>query len=203
MNNLKKSPAYPVVFMIVLSFVLTFLLAALYGFTEPIAKFNEDIELKGKILDVFSVELENSEAETIDKAFNENVEISEFNDKPLYILKENDKEAAYAVPFAGPGLWGEIDGYVGVNSDLNEILGIQFTKQAETPGLGARIEEVEYRDQYRNIDISSSDTGAYVMNNPAPGGNIDAISGATQTSDAVVNMVNEDLANFIEMKGGN
>ena len=41
------------------------------------------------------------------------------------------------------------------------------------------------------------------MNNPAPGGNIDAISGATQTSDAVVNMVNEDLANFIEMKGGN
>ena len=203
MNNLKKSPAYPVVFMIVLSFVLTFLLAALYGFTEPIAKFNEDIELKGKILDVFSVELENSEAETIDKAFNENVEISEFNDKPLYILKENDKEAAYAVPFAGPGLWGEIDGYVGVNSDLNEILGIQFTKQAETPGLGARIEEVEYRDQYRNIDISSSDTGAYVMNNPAPGGNTDAISGATQTSDAVVNMVNEDLANFIEMKGGN
>lgn len=203
MNNFKKSPAYPVVFMIVLSFVLTFLLAALYGFTEPIAKFNEDIELKGKILDVFSVELENSEAETIDKAFNENVEISEFNDKPLYILKENDKEAAYAVPFAGPGLWGEIDGYVGVNSDLNEILGIQFTKQAETPGLGARIEEVEYRDQYRNIDISSSDTGAYVMNNPAPGGNIDAISGATQTSDAVVNMVNEDLANFIEMKGGN
>lgn len=203
MNNFKKSPIYPVIFMVILSFILTFLLAALYGFTEPIAKFNEDIELKGKILDVFSVELENTEAETIDKTFNENIEISEFNSKPLYILKENGNDAAYAVPFAGPGLWGEIDGYVGVNSGLNEILGIQFTKQSETPGLGARIEENEYRNQYRDIDISSSDLGNYVINKPAPGGNIDAISGATQTSDSVVNMVNEDLANFIQTKGGN
>ena len=41
------------------------------------------------------------------------------------------------------------------------------------------------------------------MARPAQGGNIDAISGATQTSTYVENMVNEDLGAFIEdMKGG-
>ena len=203
MEKTKKGPLYSVLFMVILSLVLTFLLAALNGYTEPLVAFNQDIELKGKILDVFMIEPASDKAVDIDSSFNEKVEIGEFEGKPMYIHKEAGKEVGYAVPFAGPGLWGEIEGYVGINAELNEILGIQFTKQSETPGLGGRIEETEYRDQYRNVDISDSQAGEFVINNPAPGGNIDAISGATQTSSSVTDMINDDLNRFIESKGGN
>ncbi|NMB15255.1 MAG: NADH:quinone oxidoreductase, partial [Gallicola sp.] len=37
---------------------------------------------------------------------------------------------------------------------------------------------------------------------PADGGNVDAIAGATQTSTFVINMLNEDITEFIKSKGG-
>lgn len=203
MEKIKNSSIYPIVFMIVMAAILTFLLAALHEFTAPRVAFNEELDIRTKILDVFQIEVDNESVEAINSTFEENVNENEFKGAPMYIYQdENGQDLAYAVPFAGPGLWGRIQGYVGVSSDLSTIAGIQFTDQSETPGLGARIEEEEYRDQFRGIDISDADPGQYVASEPQ--GQIDSISGATQTSDAVIDMVNNDLEDFIGyVKGGN
>ncbi len=105
---------------------------------------------------------------------------------------------AYAVPINGPGLWGSISGYIGVSEDLTKTTGLEFIKQDETPGLGGRITEDAYKNQFRGLDISNYTDKNIVINRPASGGNIDAISGATQTSTFVVNMINEDLDEFIK-----
>ncbi|MFR7871649.1 MAG: FMN-binding protein, partial [Fenollaria timonensis] len=55
-----------------------------------------------------------------------------------------------------------------------------------------------YKNQFRGLDISNYTDKNIVVNRPASGGNIDAISGATQTSTFVVNMINEDLDEFIK-----
>lgn len=200
--NKQKSVVYPVIFMLVLSLVLTAALAALNAYTTPIVEFNQDIALKEKILYVFDIDPGSTEAEAIDKTFNENIETEEFEGNPLYVLKENGEAKAYAVPFNGPGLWGSIDGYIGIDKDLKTITGIDFIKQEETPGLGGRIEEAPYKEQYRGLDVSQPTGDSYVINRPAPGGNIDAISGATQTSNFVMTMINEDLMNFINSRQG-
>ena len=198
----KKSMLYPTLFMLVLSVVLTAALAALNAFTAPIVEFNQEIELKQKILNVFNIDTPSNEAEVIDETFAANVTQEDYNGKALFVQKEGDQTKAYAVPFDGPGLWGGIEGYIGVSEDLSTVTGIDFIKQEETPGLGGRIEEDPYKDQYRNLDISTINNDSPVINRPAPGGNIDAISGATQTSTFVMNMVNEDLMEFISNRKG-
>lgn len=197
----KKAIAPAVIFMFVLSLVLTLALAFLNHITTPVVEFNQDIELKGKILNVFDKYDESYDAETIDKIFKENVETSDYKGQNLYTLKENNEDVAYAVPIDGPGLWGSIFGYIGVTKDMSKTTGIEFIKQEETPGLGGRITEAEYKNQFRGLDISDYKDGKIVINRPASGGNIDAISGATQTSTFVVNMINEDLDEFIKNGG--
>lgn len=198
----KKSFIYPVVFMLVITGVLTFLLAVINHVSLPVIEFNQEIELKQKILTVFDVLPENATPEEIDKLFNDNIKEEEFNDTPLYILEKDGTTVAYAVPFNGPGLWGSIDGYLGINADLKTVTGIEFIKQEETPGLGGRIAEPEYKAQFKGLDISDSSSGEIIINRPAPGGNVDAITGATQTSTFVTNMLNEDVMAFIKAREG-
>ena len=197
----KKSVVYPVIFMLGLTLVLTLALALLNHVTTPTIEFNQDIELKQKILNVFNILPEDTSASNIDKTFKDNVEEEDYKGNKLYILKQDGEEKAYAVPINGPGLCGSISGYVGITKDMKKLVGIEFIKQDETPGLGGRITEDEYKNQYRDLDISKPVDGKIVINKPANGGNIDAISGATQTSTFVVNMINEDVNEFIENGG--
>lgn len=199
----KKSIAYPIVFMLILSAVLVFVLAFINKLTTPKIEFNSEIELKSKILYVFDIPVDSENPEEIDKVFNENIEEKDYEDTKYYVYKKGDEVEAYAVPIEGPGLWGTITGYIGVNKDFTETTGIEFIKQDETPGLGGRISEAPYKEQYRGIDISTPTDGKYVINKPANGGNIDAIAGATQTSTFVTDMINDDLKTFIEKEGGN
>lgn len=198
----KKSFIYPVVFMIILTGILTFLLAVINEVSLPVIEFNQEIELKQKILYVFDILPENATDKEIDKVFTDNIKEEKYKDNTLYTLEKDGKAVAYAVPFDGPGLWGSINGYLGINADLKTATGIEFIKQDETPGLGGRISEPEYKEQFRNLDISDASSGEIIINRPAPGGNVDAITGATQTSTFVANMLNDDVMAFIKAKEG-
>lgn len=193
----KKSMLYPVVFMVVLTALLIGFLAVLNQVTTPVIAFNQEVELKRKILSVFDLLEENMTDEKVNEVFNKEITEEKADGKTIYILSDK----AYAVPFDGPGLWGNIDGYLGITKDLKTVTGIEFINQSETPGLGGRISESPYKEQYRGLDISHPQEGKIVINRPAPGGNIDAISGATQTSTFVTDMINEDIQKFIEERG--
>ena len=184
--------------MFALALLLTLALAFLNEVTAPVVEFNQDIELKKKILNVFDILPSDADANTIDKVFKDNVVSEDYDGKNLYIYKSGEETLAYAVPINGPGLWGSISGYIGVTNDLTKATGLEFIKQDETPGLGGRITEDAYKNQFRGLDISNYTDKNIVINRPASGGNIDAISGATQTSTFVVNMINEDLDEFIK-----
>ena len=97
---------------------------------------------------------------------------------------------AYAVPFDGAALWGALRGYLGVNADLTETTGLVFTYQNETPGLGGRIDEDWYKAQFRGLPISKGSNLAYGAFDSYK---LDAVTGATQTSSAVLRTVNKAL----------
>lgn len=201
----EKSIAYPIIFMTALTAVTVLLLALLNQSTMARVQENEKLELMKKIFYVFNLEdkYQNGQSsEEIIKSFNDSIEEKEDADgRKIYVLTENNQPVAYALPFDGPGLWGSINGYIGVDADMKTITGVDFIKQSETPGLGGRISESPYKEQYRNVDISNA-SDKFIINRPAAGGNIDAIAGATQTSTFVQNMINEDLKTFVE-KGVN
>lgn len=70
-----------------------------------------------------------------------------------------------------------------VGVDLNNtIKGVSVVSQVETPGLGTKIEEPEFIDQFTGKELSN----AKLKND---GGEIDAITGATISSNAVISAI--------------
>lgn len=200
---MKDSFAYPVLVMVVLTGVLVFILALLNASTAERVELLEETNLRTSILYVFQIDVDTDDPEEIEVIFNENVEEEEIEGMRIFTYNENGEALAYAFPFNGSGLWGSIEGYAGITTDLTELIGVVFVDHEETPGLGGRIDELEFREQFRDIDLTDEEGGDYIVTRPTSGGNIDAIAGATQTSNSVVNMLNDDIQWFIDLKGGN
>ena len=118
---------------------------------------------------------------------------------------------AYGVTLYGNGLWGSIEGFGVISADLQKMQGIDFTKQVETPGLGARIIQEEYKHFFRNLDLSgfyqeNAAQTPIIMVKQKDQSNIEnstnsvqSITGATQTSQGVLDMVNSNLALYIKI----
>lgn len=191
---MKKGRIYTVIFMLIVSAVFTSLLAGADMLFKPKIQENKLLAERTAILYVFDID-QSGNAEDILKRFDENVKQTTINDVELYEYTSADGvPIAYAVPFTGPGLWGSISGYMGVSSDLSEITGLVFTDQSETPGLGGRIDELAYREQFRGLKITPGTTLAY---GEQDGGQIDAITGATLTSNSVMRILNGLLQDTI------
>ena len=199
----KKSFAYPIIFMAVITAIFTFILAYLNHSTAEVIEFNQATELRQKILYVLELEHDGS-PEAIEEVFNSNVEEVEVGENKDIVYKKIDENGdilAYAFPSRGAGLWGSIEAYIGITADMKEMTGIEFISQEETPGLGGRISEDFFKDQFRGLDLSTPVNDEYIIYRPANGGNVDAIAGATLTSKSVSQFMNEDIHEFIT-KGG-
>jgi Na+-transporting NADH:ubiquinone oxidoreductase subunit C len=193
---MKNSFIYPIIFMLAVTAVFIAVLAGLNYATADTIAFNQKSELQKKVLYIFDILPEAGREKDVERIFNENVIEKQWGELKGYALIKDDRETAYAVPINGPGLWGSIIGYIGLNANYTEIIGIEFVTQSETPGLGGRISEEAYKEQFRGIDISGK-TANFIVSSPEPASNVDAIAGATQTSTAVVNIVNENIKLFL------
>ncbi len=122
---------------------------------------------------------------------------------PLYIVEYQGK-TYYVIPMYGKGLWDDIWGYVALESDMNTIHGIKFGHKSETPGLGANITEKWFEKRFigkKLFDDQENFTGIDIvkhLRNPEKYTHkIDAISGATLTSNGVENMINERVKHYV------
>ncbi len=85
------------------------------------------------------------------------------------------------------GYSGEVVSLVGIDANQSKTIKVIVTKQSETPGLGSLAPEPKFIDQFTD---KSTDEVLKAKDN------ITAITGATITSTAVVNGVNEAFADF-------
>jgi Na+-transporting NADH:ubiquinone oxidoreductase subunit C len=190
----KKKILFPVLFMVLLTAVYTFVLAFINESSIELIKEQELLIQKKSVLYVFDINHDDSQ-EMINRVYNERLKSIETEDMTYYILEEANSIKGYAFPFTGKGLWGSISGYIALTPDFNKILGLDFTAHSETPGLGGRIDEEWFKAQFRNLDVSSTPA---VIFRPSEGGNVDAITGATSTSKAVSVIINEFVTDIID-----
>ena len=116
---------------------------------------------------------------------------------PLYVAKVN-KDTIYVVPLYGRGLWGGISGYLALKKDFDTVFGSYFTHESETAGLGARIVEEEFQEKFVGKKAFSDSTFqkvALVLSKKIenPEHEVDAITGATLTSNGVSEMFQTSL----------
>ena len=110
---------------------------------------------------------------------------------PVYIFKNG----ITVVPCYGAGLWGPIWGYVGFEEDLLTIKAVRFGHKGETPGLGAKIaDEPSFAEAFVGKTVGEGDILFEVTkpaNRQTENNGVDAISGATITSQALGTTLNQ------------
>lgn len=113
-----------------------------------------------------------------------------------------EKEAAEAVLAGQEGTalktqvksyGGKLEMMVGISPD-GKILGVKILSHSDTPGLGTQPMESDYLAQYAGLDVLS---GNHIKDDTQ----VDAVTGATISSNAIYQGVKQALADFKE-KGG-
>ena len=186
----KKQILYPVVFMVIVTAFFTFLLAFINDATKDIIEQQQELVIQRSILSVFDFDIIDKSDDDIVSMFTENIDVQEVKERTVFIYEGY----GYAFEFSGKGLWGTITGHIAIDRAHKEILGVNFVAHSETPGLGGRIDEEDFKQQFKNLVMNEP----ILTLNKSTGGNLDAISGATLTSLAVRDIVNSEIPTLLE-----
>ncbi|MEM9060989.1 MAG: Na(+)-translocating NADH-quinone reductase subunit C [Pseudomonadota bacterium] len=113
----------------------------------------------------------------------------------VYLLRDDaggiDK---VILPLHGYGLWSTLYGFIALEENGNDIFGLQFYEHAETPGLGAEVDNPRWKSQWNGKRLADADGVMQISVTKAapPAGadyHIDALAGATLTTVGVHNLV--------------
>lgn len=164
------------------------ILAVSFGVFDPLIQINKEKELKESI---FVVLPEAKDYKVLEKAIGKDkltiYEGIDASGQPVGIAFKAD----------GGGFQGNIGIMVGLNLDYLKLKGIKVLDQLETPGLGNRISEPAFEGQFKNIEITPK--VIYIKNRkPEKPNQIQAITGATISSDAVVKNINNAVARVLK-----
>ena len=116
----------------------------------------------------------------------------------VYLHYKDGLLTAIVLPVRGLGLWGTLYGYLAMESDLETVIGLEFYKHKETPGLGGEVDNPRWKSLWRGKKIYSP-SGEVILSvikgnvdnsSPTSTYQVDGLSGATITSNGVTNLLN-------------
>lgn len=202
----KKSGLFSnTVVIFVITLVSVVLLAVVYQITkEPIAKAQEDAKIKiysSVFTGAVSFEkIENTQsllsgaAPALSKA-----DLSDCTvDEALYAKSESGETAGYVISAVSPnGYGGDVKIAVGISRD-GVLTGFDVVSNSETAGLGSKCTDEEFTSQFKN---KRAEMIKYTKTGASAPDEIDAISGATRTTNAAVQAVNTAIIFYNENFG--
>lgn len=97
----------------------------------------------------------------------------------------------YCIFVTGSGYCGPINIIVGIDKS-GIIQGMKILGHVETAGIGSRITEKSFLEQFKGKNASDLSIGK----------NIDAVTGATISSKVVIDSINDTAKRFISLKSG-
>ena len=170
--------------MILASICTLLLSTANFAFEKASEVFN--IRLYAVILDLFEIP---AAEEEIALAFEQNFEKREMGGKDYYI-STNKVPGTVVFKSDGPGLWSTIEILLAVNPDFETLYGFRVLAQAETPGLGGRISEIEFQERFRGVEIRPE---LRIVKFASGANEVDSITGASKTGEALEKLINRSI----------
>lgn len=110
----------------------------------------------------------------------------------IYVLRDGRALKLVILPVFAQGYKSRIDAFLALRGDLNTVAGLVITDQSETPGLGAYITDPAWQALWPGKQIMDADGAlrlAVVLGRGTSEFEVDGITGATRTGNAVGNMV--------------
>ena len=116
-----------------------------------------------------------------------------------------DGQTKYVIPVYGMGLWGPISGYIALNDDKSTIYGAYFNHESETAGLCAEIkdnqkwqEQFQGKKLFKGADRNAIAISVLKKRDSKDPNSVDAVTGATLTSNGVTDMLHDCLGQYIK-----
>jgi len=113
----------------------------------------------------------------------------------VYLLRDEAGAIDKVIlPVHGYGLWSTLYGFVALEENGNDVFGLQFYEHAETPGLGAEVDNPRWKALWsgKRLRDDEGNLAITVAKTPPQAGadhHIDALAGATLTTVGVDNLV--------------
>lgn len=163
---------YPIFFLTIVVLIAVALLMGLNFITEPRIIDEREARLRAMLEETFS-------------------EMTDFRlEDDLYIILEENEKIGYSFVTTGTGYGGDINILVSLETDFS-IKNVSIINQTETPGLGDRITSPEFTDMFQGLEAEEVALAEQ-------GGKVDAISGATVSSEAVTEAIRESMIEKIQ-----
>ena len=196
----KQSTIYSMIFMFIVAFAFVFLLSLTNEATREMVELNQEVARKRAVLSALGTE-SLSDEEVLDRF--EEVEQLERDSTTIFQAKV-DGDTVYAKEFAGSGLWGTIEGVLGVNGEVSKTVGLEIINHNETPGLGGRITEAWFKEQFAGEQIGSEGIAFTAGDGDTDYDNseVDGITGATRTTESMERIVNREIDTIESLLGG-
>lgn len=116
-----------------------------------------------------------------------------------YVAKDGDSVVGYIFTTEASGYGGKLKVMTGISSE-GTVTGISFLSIDETPGLGMNAQKDAFKDQYKQTVPENGFT--LIKSGEASEGEINAMTGATITSNAVTEAVNAAITQYNKIKEG-
>lgn len=202
-----KKILYSVIYMFSVTLVFAGMVTAVKTMNEDRIRLNQFVKHQKIILSVFGIPVEpDAPPETTARIFEERIRHADVEGERFYAgFGEDGELLGYAFTLGGPGFWGPIEAMAAVSPDGARLEGISFFRHTETPGLGARMTEPWFRNQFSGMALLSPgrEGKLFKLTPPSPGKKkheLDAITGATQTSMSIEGFMNKGLQRFLSEK---
>ena len=188
----KDSFLYVVIFTFVVAFVFVFVISLVNNATADRVARNQELVSAEAYLNTIGVS-----ADSPDKILSEYDTLFGSVEAGDVVRTEIDGETILVKEFIGDGLWGAITGVIAVNKDVSRIIGMDIISHAETPGLGGRIEENWFKEQFRGERIPPDGIavrkGDGTVDSDPDNGSVDGVTGATLTSFSMRGIINSEI----------
>lgn len=216
-----QSNKYTIIFATIVCMILSIMLSVTYMSLKERQELNRKIDKQKNIL--ISAGIKVNSVEEVSKIFKEKVKAFVIdkngevvvgkiaanldvkknpNFLPIYKILNKGLVESYVYPAQGVGLWSTLYGYIAVKPNGSTVVGITFYKEGETPGLGAEINKLWFRNNFIGKEINQGNkvVGVKVVKGKAKDQSdfktsalhmVDGISGATITGNGVTKMMKQ------------
>ena len=199
MNNIVKNT----LILTAITVVSGLLLGVVYGITkEPIAQAQENTKQEAYrtvLSDASEFESVEFDADAAASLLSENGYASDVITEIAEGTDASGETVGYVISVQSSEAYdGSLTLSVGIASD-GTVKGIEMLEISETAGLGMKADEAEFKDQFKDKNVQKF---TYTKTGEDGDDKIDAISGATITTNAVTNAVDSALVYFQNELGG-
>lgn len=200
---MKEGPR-SLLFLLVMALIVGNVLAAIsLGLREGIERNRKMLQIRS-LLSVLQVPDTEGKSDAELLALYEQKVVERPGDPAVYEYREGGRTVAYAFDIGGRGLWDRIKGYLAVEADGRTVRAIRFYEQKETAGLGGEIGTADFERRFVGKELKATEqylrivkAGTVSQLGPTQ---VDGITGATLTGDAINVFLQHDIDAFLARK---